>query len=98
MPRHNKSISTPASHPNFVNYYRYFGHLKTVLTKNSERSACKLGNYEKSDKDFTLNEVFNGWIILLDELLRLMDKRHLNHPTHGVLQMQDFLFAIHNWD
>lgn len=27
-------------------------------------------------------------------VMRLMDERHLTHPTHGVLQMQDFLFAI----
>lgn len=24
-------------------------------------------------------------------LMRLLDERHLNHPTHGVLQMQDYL-------
>ena len=24
-------------------------------------------------------------------LMRLLDERHLQHPTHGVLQMQDFL-------
>lgn len=32
-----------------------------------------------------------------DENLYIMgrlDKRHLDHPTHGVLQMQDFLFAL----
>lgn len=27
-------------------------------------------------------------------IMRLLDERHLDHPTHGVLQMQDFLFAI----
>jgi putative transposase len=27
-------------------------------------------------------------------IMRLMDERHLDHPTHGVLQMQDFLFAL----
>jgi putative transposase len=26
------------------------------------------------------------------ELMRLMDEHYLDHPTHGVLQMQDFLF------
>lgn len=26
------------------------------------------------------------------ELMRLMDEHHLEHPTHGVLQMRDFLF------
>jgi len=25
------------------------------------------------------------------QLMRMMDQEHLNHPTHGVLQMQDFL-------
>ena len=25
------------------------------------------------------------------QLMRLLDERHLQHPTHGVLQMQDFL-------
>ncbi|MFM7486767.1 MAG: IS3 family transposase [Cytophagales bacterium] len=27
-------------------------------------------------------------------IMERMDKRHLEHPTHGVLQMQDFLFAL----
>jgi putative transposase len=27
-------------------------------------------------------------------IMRMLDKRHLDHPTHGVLQMQDFLFAL----
>jgi putative transposase len=26
-------------------------------------------------------------------IMRMLDKRHLDHPTHGVLEMQDFLFA-----
>ena len=26
--------------------------------------------------------------------MRLMDEEFLDHPTHGVLQMQDFLFAL----
>jgi putative transposase len=26
------------------------------------------------------------------KLMEMMDKRHLDHPTHGVLQMQDYLF------
>jgi putative transposase len=28
------------------------------------------------------------------KIMRLLDERHLAHPTHGVLQMQDFLFAL----
>ena len=28
------------------------------------------------------------------DIMRKMDEEHLLHPTHGVLQMQDFLFAI----
>ncbi len=28
------------------------------------------------------------------KIMRLLDERHLDHPTHGVLQMQDFLFAL----
>lgn len=27
-------------------------------------------------------------------IMRMLDKRHLDHPTHGVLQMQDFLFTL----
>jgi putative transposase len=27
-------------------------------------------------------------------IMRKLDKRHLDHPTHGVLQMQDFLFTL----
>jgi putative transposase len=27
------------------------------------------------------------------QIMRLMDAHHLSHPTHGVLQMQDFLWA-----
>lgn len=27
-------------------------------------------------------------------VMRMLDKRHLAHPTHGVLQMQDFLFTL----
>lgn len=28
------------------------------------------------------------------QMMRLMDEEFLTHPTHGVLQMQDFLFAL----
>ena len=28
------------------------------------------------------------------QIMRLMDEEFLNHPTHGVLQMQDFLFSL----
>jgi putative transposase len=28
------------------------------------------------------------------ELMRVLDKRHLDYPTHGVLQMQDFLLML----
>jgi len=28
------------------------------------------------------------------EIMRLMDEHHLEHPTEGVLQMQDFLFLL----
>ena len=28
------------------------------------------------------------------EIMEKMDKRHIDHPTHGVLQMQDYLFAL----
>jgi putative transposase len=28
------------------------------------------------------------------QIMRLMDEEFLEHPTHGVLQMQDFLFAL----
>jgi putative transposase len=28
------------------------------------------------------------------QIMRLMDEEFLDHPTHGVLQMQDFLFAL----
>ena len=27
-------------------------------------------------------------------IMGMLDRRHLDHPTHGVLQMQDFLFAM----
>jgi putative transposase len=27
-------------------------------------------------------------------IMRYMDERHLEHPTHGVLQMQDYLFVL----
>lgn len=27
-------------------------------------------------------------------IMRMLDERHLDHPTHGVLQMQDFLYAL----
>ena len=27
-------------------------------------------------------------------VMRMLDKRHLDHPTHGVLQMQDFVFTL----
>lgn len=27
-------------------------------------------------------------------IMRVLDKRHLDHPTHGVLQMRDFLFTL----
>ncbi len=26
-------------------------------------------------------------------IMRLMDEHHIEHPTHGILQMQDFLFT-----
>lgn len=28
------------------------------------------------------------------QIMRLMDEEFINHPTHGVLQMQDYLFAL----
>jgi putative transposase len=28
------------------------------------------------------------------ELMRMMDEHYLQHPTAGVLRMQDFLFAM----
>lgn len=28
------------------------------------------------------------------DLMKIMDQRHLDHPTHGVLQMQDYLFLL----
>ena len=28
------------------------------------------------------------------QIMRYMDEEHIEHPTHGVLQMQDFLFAL----
>jgi putative transposase len=27
-------------------------------------------------------------------MMRMLDKRHLDHPTHGVLQIQDFVFTL----
>ena len=27
-------------------------------------------------------------------VMQQLDKRHLDHPTHGVLQMQDYIFSL----
>jgi putative transposase len=31
------------------------------------------------------------------ELMRLLDEHYLDHPTYGILQMQDFLFFLDFW-
>jgi putative transposase len=58
--------------------------------KLSIRKQCKLlglnrsSYYHKDNPESTENL----------SIMRHMDERHLEHPTHGVLQMQDYLFAL----
>lgn len=67
--------------------------LKSYISDNeniSIRMQCDL-------MDINRSTVYYNAIPESDEnlqIMRLLDEEFLNHPTHGVLQMQDFLFSL----
>ena len=56
----------------------------------SLQAQCELLGISKSGLYYTPKDESDENL----EVMRLMDERHTNHPTHGVLQMQDYLFAL----
>ena len=62
-----------------------------VNNKNfSIRKQCEL--LEVSRSNFYYEPIGENEVNL--KTMRLMDEEFLDHPTHGVLQMQDFLVAL----
>ena len=63
----------------------------SYITENkniSIRSQCELVDISRSNVYYkTVGESAKNL-----EFMRLMDEHYLDHPTYGVLQMQDFLF------
>lgn len=67
--------------------------LQLYIVKNkriSIRKQCELLDVSRSNLYY--EPIGEGEINL--KAMRLMDEEFLDHPTHGVLQMQDFLFAL----
>ncbi|HSA07638.1 MAG TPA: IS3 family transposase [Candidatus Gastranaerophilales bacterium] len=59
----------------------------------SIRRQCELLDIPRSNMYYqTLGESAENL-----KIMRLMDEEYLNHPTHGVLQMQDFLMFCGLW-
>lgn len=56
----------------------------------SIRRQCKLLDISRSNLYY--EPIGEGDVNL--KAMRLMDEEFLDHPTHGVLQMQDFLFGL----
>ncbi len=67
--------------------------LKCYISDNEQlsiRKQCEL-------LDLSRSNVYYPMVGESEEnlrIMRLMDEEFLDHPTHGVLQMQDFLFAL----
>ena len=72
---------------------RTLNELKSYISDNkniSIRMQCDL-------MDINRSTVYYNAVPESDEnlqIMRLLDEEFLNHPTHGVFQMQDFLFSI----
>jgi putative transposase len=67
--------------------------LKTYISDNEEisiRRQCELLEFPRSSVYYKEAEEKQENL----EIMRLMDEEFLEHPTHGVLQIQDFLFAL----
>lgn len=58
--------------------------------KLSIRSQCELLDIHRSG--FYYAPASESELNL--KLMRLLDERYLDHPTHGVLQMQDYLINL----
>jgi putative transposase len=67
--------------------------IKTLIANNeiiSVRRQCELLEISRSNLYYeAVGESEENL-----RIMRLMDEEFLEHPTHGVLQMQDFLFAL----
>lgn len=68
--------------------------LKDIISDSSSETglsiSCMCGLLEVPRSSFYYDAIPENQENL--HLMELMDKRHLDHPTHGVLQMQDYLF------
>lgn len=64
--------------------------MKCILQQEDElsvRKRCELLGFNRSTLYYQGKEESPENLEIMD----LLDKRHLSHPTHGVLQMQDYL-------
>lgn len=64
-----------------------------MISKNeklSMRRQCELLEVNRSNVYYQPEQESDENLYIMQRL----DKRHLDQPTHGVLQMQDFLFAL----
>jgi putative transposase len=67
--------------------------LKGYISENEDlsiRGQCELLELNRS----SLYYKAAGESVENIKIMRLMDERHLDNPTHGVLQMQDFLLSL----
>jgi putative transposase len=64
--------------------------LVDVNNSLSVRNQCQLLDISRSGLYYTPKGESDENL----QLMELIDKEHLEHPTHGVLQLQDFLFAL----
>lgn len=58
--------------------------------KLSMRRQCELLEVNRSMVGYKPKEESDENLYIM----QMLDKRHLDHPTHGVLLMQDFFFAL----
>jgi putative transposase len=66
--------------------------LKTYISENeyiSIRRQCELLEVNRSSNYYKTKDESDENL----NIMRLMDEEFLEHPTHGVLQMQDFLYT-----
>jgi putative transposase len=66
--------------------------LKTYVSENehiSIRRQCELLDVNRSSTYYKTKDESDENL----QIMRLMDEEFLEHPTHGVLQMQDFLYT-----
>lgn len=67
--------------------------MKFILQQEDElsvRKRCELMGFNRSTLYYQGKEESEENLMIME----LLDKRHLMHPTHGVLQMQDHLISL----